>query len=599
MTEENDVPASTRFEDAVLAAALFAIAPHELGGIRLHSLPGPVRDEWLALLSDMLPADVMVRRVPLNVTPGRLLGGLDLAATLEAGRPVAERGLLGELDGHVALCAMAERMQTETAAHLAQALDRGEVQVARDGVSEICPARFGVVALDEGIDADEQPPSALLDRLAFMIDLDGIPVSEVGVSAPTREEVRDVREVMYRVTINDEMMQVLAEVSLGLGVMSLRPMLLAVTAARLHAALEGRTEVARDDAIQAARLVLAPRATIVPQAPQAEEEQPPEPQEPQEPEELEDNPDNGDEDIPPPTQEEIDRALEDVVLEAAQAAIPPNLLAKMKAGAMMRQRGGAQGKSGALKVGTKRGRPAGVRSGDPSRGERINVIETLRAAAPWQRLRRADTNSTRVEVRREDFRVTRTKERAETTTIFVVDASGSQALNRLAEVKGAVELLLNECYVRRDQVALIAFRGRAADVILPPTRSLVRAKRSLAGLPGGGGTPLALGIDQARALAEGCARRGQTPVIVFLTDGRANVSRRGEGGREAAEADALDAAQLLRIDGRLAVIVDTSPRPQADGRDLAAQMEALYLPLPRANSETLSDAVGAVTAGRR
>lgn len=595
---EDAVPAPTRFEDAVLAAALFAIAPHELGGIRLRSLPGPVRDEWLALLSDMLPADVQVRRVPLNVTPGRLLGGLDLAATLEAGRPVAERGLLSELDGHVALCAMAERMQTETAAHLAQALDRGEVQVARDGLSDVCQARFGVVALDEGLDADEQPPSALLDRLAFMIDLDGIPVSEVGVSAPTREEIRDVREVMHRVTIDGEMMQVLAEVSLGLGVLSLRPMLLAVTAARLHAALEGRSTVERDDAIQAARLVLAPRATIAPQAAPPEEEQPPEPQE-RESQESEPSEDQGDDDIPPPTQDEIDRALEDVVLEAAQAAIPPNLLAKMKAAAMMRQRGGAQGKSGALKVGTKRGRPAGVRSGDPSRGERINVIETLRAAAPWQRLRRANKDSTRVEVRREDFRVTRTKERAETTTIFVVDASGSQALNRLAEVKGAVELLLNECYVRRDQVALIAFRGKAADVILPPTRSLVRAKRSLAGLPGGGGTPLALGIDQARALAEGCARRGQTPVIVFMTDGRANVARSGEGGRDAAEADALDAAQLLRIDGRLAVIVDTSPRPQADGRDLAAKMDALYLPLPRANSETLSDAVGAVTSGRR
>ena len=594
MTEDAD-PAPTRFEDAVLAAALFAIAPHELGGIRLHSMPGPVRDEWLALLSDMLPANVQVRRLPLNVTPGRLLGGLDLAATLEAGRPVAERGLLGELDGHVALCAMAERMQTETAAHLAQALDRGEVHVARDGLSEICPAKFGVVALDEGLDADEQPPTALLDRLAFMIDLDGIPVSEVGVSAPTREEIRDLREVMHRVTIDDEMMKVLAEVSLGLGVMSLRPMLLAVTAARLHAALEGRSAVERDDAIQAARLVLAPRATIAPQAPQSEQEQPPPPEQ----QEADEPEDQGDDDIPPPTQEEIDRALEDVVLEAAQAAIPPNLLAKMKAGAMMRQRGGAQGKSGALKAGTKRGRPAGVRSGDPGRGERINVIETLRAAAPWQRLRRAEKNSTRVEVRREDFRVTRTKERAETTTIFVVDASGSQALNRLAEVKGAVELLLNECYVRRDQVALIAFRGKAADVILPPTRSLVRAKRSLAGLPGGGGTPLALGIDQARALAEGCARRGQTPVIVFMTDGRANVARSGEGGRDAAEADALDAAQLLRIDGRLAVIVDTSPRPQADGRDLAAKMDALYLPLPRANSETLSDAVGAVTAGQR
>ena len=100
-------------------------------------------------------------------------------------------------------------------------------------------------------------------------------------------------------------------------------------------------------------------------------------------------------------------------------------------------------------------------------------------------------------MRRDDFRMTRFQQRTRTTTIFVVDASGSSALNRLAEAKGAVELLLADCYVRRDQVALLAFRGKEAELLLPPTRSLVRAKRSLAGLPGGGGTPLAAGIDAA------------------------------------------------------------------------------------------------------
>jgi magnesium chelatase subunit D len=120
----------------------------------------------------------------------------------------------------------------------------------------------------------------------------------------------------------------------------------------------------------------------------------------------------------------------------------------------------------------------------------------------------------RVLVRRDDFRVQRLRERRETTTVFVVDASGSAALHRLAEAKGAIELLLAECYVRRDRVALIAFRGRpgaaGAELLLPPTRSLVRAKRSLADLPGGGGTPLAHGLDAARALAEDVSRRGGT-----------------------------------------------------------------------------------------
>ena len=114
-------------------------------------------------------------------------------------------------------------------------------------------------------------------------------------------------------------------------------------------------------------------------------------------------------------------------------------------------------------------------------------------------------------------------------TISSSDASsgslgGSSALHRLAEAKGAVELLLADCYVRRDSVAVLAFRGRSAELLLPPTRSLVRAKRSLAELPGGGGTPLAAGIDAARELAFAVRRRGDTAVVVVLSDGRANLA---------------------------------------------------------------------------
>jgi magnesium chelatase subunit D len=145
-------------------------------------------------------------------------------------------------------------------------------------------------------------------------------------------------------------------------------------------------------------------------------------------------------------------------------------------------------------------------------------------------------------VRRGDFRLRRFHQSTRTTTIFVVDASGSAALHRLAEAKGAVELLLAECYVRRDRVALLSMRGEAAEILLPPTSSLARAKRSLAGMPGGGGTPLAAGFAAALALADGVKRGGQTPVGVFMTDGRPNIALGGAPGRPGAEADALAAA---------------------------------------------------------
>jgi magnesium chelatase subunit D len=253
-----------------------------------------------------------------------------------------------------------------------------------------------------------------------------------------------------------------------------------------------------------------------------------------------------------------------------------------------------------------RGRPSGVRAGDPRGDSRLNVVETLRAAAPWQKLRRdlaapidPGTATRRIAVQREDFRITRYEQRTETTIIFVVDASRSSAISRLAEAKGAVEMLLADCYARRDRVAVLAFRGRGAELLLPPTRSLVRAKRELAGLPGGGGTPLAAGLDAATLLADAARRRGETPTIVLLTDGRANVARDGTPGRERAEADARAAGRALRAAGLTALLVDTAPRPQILARQFAAEMGARYVPLPYANAATLSGAVRATTDARR
>jgi magnesium chelatase subunit D len=286
--------------------------------------------------------------------------------------------------------------------------------------------------------------------------------------------------------------------------------------------------------------------------------------------------------------------LEDKVLEATQAAIPAGLLSQLMEGNFKQLRA-ASGKSGAPLKNGQRGRPAGSRRAMPAHGQRLHLIDTLRAAAPWQKIRRMQISdplaAARVQVRAEDFHITRIKQKTGTTTLFVVDASGSSALHRLAEAKGAVELLLADCYVRRDQVAVIAFRGKSAEILLPPTRSLVRAKRSLSGLPGGGGTPLASAIDAAAALADEIKRKGQTPVIVLLTDGRANVARDGSGGREKAMADALSSAARLRLCQAAVLLIDTSPQPQSTALQLAHAMTARYLPLPHAGANAMSQAV--------
>jgi magnesium chelatase subunit D len=546
--------------DARLAARLLAADPHGFGGAVLRAPAGPVRENWLDFLRAALPPGTPWRRLPPGIGDDSLLGGLDLAATLAAGRPIARPGLLAEADGGLIVVPMAERLAPGTASRLAAALDTGTASERS--------ARFGLILLDEG-EADEAVAEALADRLAFRIDLRGLGVADA--TAPDPEPAANGAE--------PDPVGSLCVLAEAFGVASLRGPILAAHVAR---ALAGAGPVGQAEITAAARLVLAPRATRLPAPAEAAPETAQAP-----PEDLpEDRPaDAADPDADPAAAD----APEDIVLEAVRAAIPPHLLDQLLSGQprLAAAKAGRVGQAASSRT----GRPVGSRRGDPRR-DRLDLLATLRAAAPWQALRRGGEETRRIVVRRDDLRIRILKQRTETTTVFCVDASGSAALERLAEAKGAVELLLAEAYVRRDRVALVAFRGAGAELVLPPTRSLTRAKRGLSGLPGGGGTPLASGIDAAVAVALGVRRGGSRPAIVLLTDGRANVARSGEGGRARAGADALQAARTLRAAGLPALVVDTGSRGE-EARQVAEAMGARYLKLPRVEAGQLSAAVRA------
>jgi len=596
--------------DAATIAALFAVDPVGLGGVALRSPACDNRDQWLALLKSLLPTQTPLRRVPLNINDTALLGGLDLGASLQAGKPIALKGLLSQADGGVLVLAMAERMSLSSAARFGSVLDTGMVALQRDGLDTSAKASLGLVALDEGANDDEQMPAGLADRLAFRLLMGAQDEDEEGPEW-TAQEVLNARERLSQVTIDDEAVQALCAAALALGIDSLRASVFAVRVARAAAALAGSNTVEEEHTGVAARLVLAPRATRLPPAAPPENEAQDTPAENQESLSKPDAPDaeNKDESNADDDQEEtqdedpgLPENLAELVLEAAQAAIPSGLLARLKMGQLHRAKTPTSGSAGALQKNALRGRPVGARKGEPRAGQRINVLETLRAAAPWQKLRQRQQATTdgqiqRIVVRKEDFHVTRFRQSGQTTTVFVVDASGSSALNRLAEAKGAVELLLADCYVRRDSVAVLAFRGQTAELILPPTRSLARAKRSLAGLPGGGGTPLANAIDAAILLADQLRKKGETPIVVLLTDGKGNIARDGRPGRAQAATDALAAATEMRLRGFSTLLVDTSPQAQDAAKNLAQAMGAQYLALPYAGANSLNQAVRAV-AGR-
>lgn len=554
-----------RWTNANLALACFALDPAGLGGIWLRARSGPVRDRFM----DGLYLAVQgrnPRRLHPNIGDDALFGGVDLAATLASGKLSRTEGILSQPS--VLILLMAERTTPGLAARLAAALDR------QDGLS--------LVALDEGAEPDETLAGALADRVAIHLDLSDLALGDAPPLAMDPGALAEARALLPRVTLPDTAIAEIAEVAHRLGVRSLRAPLLALAVARAAAALSGESEVDEPDLIVAVELVLAPRATQIPAPPaEEEEEDPAEPDTPEPP----DPPDDSDESTQP------EAIPQEILLEAARAMLPPDLLDRLEAGKAARAAAGSAG-TGARKKGNRRGRPMPSRPGHPGGEARVDLVATLRAAAPWQPIRRqASGDADRLHIRVSDIRLRQFEERSDRAIIFVVDASGSAALSRLAEAKGAVELLLSEAYARRDYVALIAFRGDGAEVLLPPTRSLVQTKRRLGSLPGGGGTPLAAGLKGALEMCLLARSKGMTPSVALLTDGRANVALDGTPSRARAAEDAALMARALRARGVPGIVIDMGNRPAPGLNDLAREMGTPYLALPRADARMLSRAV--------
>lgn len=570
---------------ATLAGSLIAVDPRGLGGAVLLRPTHDAARAFASRLREAMGPSTPLRRLPVNATDDRVLGGLDLAATLATGRRVVMRGVLAECDGGVLVMPLAERTMAGTISALCDALDSGEVVLERDGVAARHDARLAVLALDETGEAigDVHVSPALADRLAFHLVL---PYAiDPDAWWPSRDDVMAARANLSTVD-GSRAAPDLCALADALGIDSLRAVVLAMRAARANAALAGRAAVAAEDIEVAAQLVLAPRATRLPPPPESPPEPPPPPSEPQQPSEPREGEDSS---------TQAQGIPEEVLLDAVRALLPPDLLEA--AAKSTRRRAHSAGRRGRESTGGERGRQLRSAPGRLEAGKRLDPIATLRAAAPWQPVRRRDREAANrasagsLDVQRDDFRIRRYKRQTGTTTIIAVDASGSMALQRLAEAKGAVELLLAQTYVRRDKVALIAFRGEKATLLLPATRALARAKRMLAALPGGGGTPLASAIELVHATALSALREGQDVVAVWLTDARANIARDGSPGRARAMDDAKRAARAFRELGQVAVMIDTSPRGEAAARDLSLALGGKYVPLPSAQAREVARAV--------
>jgi magnesium chelatase subunit D len=488
-------------------------------------------------LAEILPEGAPFVNLPIGTTEDRLLGGLDLGGALE-GQARAKKGLIQEAHGGVLYIDEVNLLSDALTDALLDVASSGRHHMERDGLSAAGQARFvllGSMNIEEGalrpqftdrfaLSLDVKTPLTAEERvrivesrLRFDADPEGFCEGFEIEQQRLREAVVEARRVVSEIQAPAEILQAISKAVTEAGVRSLRADLAALRAAMAHAALAGRAFATVEDVEAVLPLVLNHRAkNSPPQLPGAENNRG-------------GNQGRG---------EEKDHVFPVERREAPELRV--NLAEAIS-----------------------RGRSAGVKEA----GEKpLDVVASF-----TQSFR----NTGRASLKSDQLVFREPKMKSGVRFIFVVDASGSHAAQqRMRAVKGAAAALLEASVDKKDEVAVISFRGAKAEIVLEPCRDAEAAQRVLAFLPTGGRTPLAHALELARGLVNACS------LLILLTDGKANVPLNGGDAWK----DALEAAGRVTC---AAVVVDSAMGASAAVEGLAGALRGTRIGLDELSGERL------------
>ncbi|MFC7795518.1 putative cobaltochelatase [Streptomyces cinereoruber] len=555
--------------------------------------------------------------LPVGASEDRLVGSLDIEKALAEGVKAFEPGLLADAHRGILYVDEVNLLHDHLIDLLLDAAAMGFSNVEREGVSVRHAARFllvGTMNPEEGelrpqlLDRfgltvevaasrdPEQRVEVVRRRLAFEDDPAAFAARWADEEAELRGRIVAARALLPQVTLGDAVLLQIAATCAAFEVDGMRADIVMARTATALAAWAGRTGVTSEDVRQAALLALPHRRRRSPfDAPGLDEDKLDETLEQfkgedPDPDPEPDGPDDGGPGdggpgdggpgdggpggggpdgggIPPqgdgPAPEDVPAPEEAPVPEPAPQRAGAGERAAVKAAEPFRTKvlsvpGLGEGAAGRRsRARTEHGRTTG--STRP-RGAltKLHLAATVQAAAPHQKARGRTGRG--LVVRRDDLRQATREGREGNLVLFAVDASGSMAARqRMSAVKGAVLSLLLDAYQRRDKVGLVTFRGRDAEVALPPTSSVDAAAARLEQLPTGGRTPLSAGLLKAHDVlrVERLRDPSRRPLLVVVTDGRAT------GGRAAGDPVALAAraARLHAAEGTASVVVDCETGP--------------------------------------
>ncbi|MFE5977395.1 putative cobaltochelatase [Streptomyces sp. NPDC056460] len=588
--------------------------------------------------------------LPVGASEDRLVGSLDIEKALSEGVKAFEPGLLASAHRGILYVDEVNLLSDHLIDHLLDAAAMGSSYVEREGVSVRHAARFLLVGTMNPEEGELRPQ--LLDRFGLTVEVAASrdPQQRVEVvrrrlafeddpaafadrwaadEAALRERIVTARALLPRVTLGDAVLLQIAATCAAFEVDGMRADIVMARTATALAAWAGRTEVTSEDVRQAALLALPHRRRRSPfDAPGLDEDKLDETleefkgqgQEPDEDPEPDGPGDGGPGDggpgggVPPQSDgpaAEHSPAPEEASPPAPSSPSPSPEPAPQGAGSGERAAvaasepfrtkvlsvpGLGEGAAGRRsRARTEHGRTTGsVRP----RGSltKLHLAATVQAAAPYQKAR--GRTGPGLVVRRDDLRQATREGREGNLVLFAVDASGSMAARqRMSAVKGAVLSLLLDAYQRRDKVGLITFRGRAAEVALPPTSSVDAAAARLEKLPTGGRTPLSAGLLKAHDVlrVERLRDPSRRPLLVVVTDGRAT------GGGADPVALAARAARLHAADGTASVVVDCESGPVRLGlaRELARELGGTAVTLDELRADSIAGLVRDVQGNRK